>query len=196
MKVIDDVFCPMDFYDKLLHQDPISVKKLKKGDCSWSTLKTMLGWILDTVNMTIKLPRHHEEHLEEILSEIPRTQQQISVQKWHKVLGELWSMSLALPGSQILFSHMQEALTSKIRTCVRLKKGVHQALDDFRWLLKDITSRPTRIAKVVPLNPSVIGYHNASGIGAGWVWFRGPSISPRHAKPNKPTTNQIVWRCK
>ena len=71
----------MDFYDKLSRRDPISVKKLRKGDCSWSTLKTMLGWILDTVNMTIKLPQHREERLGEILSEIPRTQKQISVRK-------------------------------------------------------------------------------------------------------------------
>ena len=128
----------MDFYDKLSRRDPISVKKLKKGDCSWTTLETMLGWILDTVNMTIKLPQHCVEQLEEILSEIPRTQKRISVRKWHKVLGELWSMSLALPGSRNLFSHMQEALTSKIGTCVNLKKGVHQALDNFWWLLNDI----------------------------------------------------------
>ena len=50
----------MDFYDKLSRRDPISVKKLKKGDCSWTTLETMLGWILDTVNMTIKLPQFLE----------------------------------------------------------------------------------------------------------------------------------------
>ena len=154
----------------------------------------MLGWILDTVNMTIKLPKHREERLGEILSEIPRTQKQIAVRKWHKVLGELRSMSLALPGSRNLFSHMQEALTAKIGTRVSLKKGVHQALDDFRWLLNDITTRPTRIAEVVPLNPSAIGYHDASGMGAGGVWFGGPSIKPRHAKHQVPRNNPIVWR--
>ena len=73
-------------------------------------------------------------------------------------------MSLALPGSWNLFSHMQEALTSKIRTQINLKKGVHQALDDFRWLLRDITSQPTRMAEVVPLNLLVIGYHDAFGL--------------------------------
>ena len=52
-------------------------------------------------------------------------------------------MSLALPGARSLFSHMQHALASKISTRVTLNKGVHQALDDFRWMLRDISSRPT-----------------------------------------------------
>ena len=85
MKAIDDVFRPLDFYNKFSRPDPISVKKLRKGDCSWSTLKNTLGWILDTVNITIKLPQHREKQLGEILAEIPRTQKRSSVQKWHKV---------------------------------------------------------------------------------------------------------------
>ena len=89
MKAIDDVFRPMDFYDRLELRDPISIKKLKKGDCSWSTIKVMLGWIIDTINMVIKLPPHQEERLAEILTSIPCTQKRISVKKWHKVLGEL-----------------------------------------------------------------------------------------------------------
>ena len=131
MKAIDDVFRPMDFYRKLERRDPTSIKKLKKGDCSWSTIKVMLGWILDTVNMVIKLPPHQEERLAKILSSIPRTQKRISVKKWHKVLGELRSMSLALPGLCHLFSQMQEALTSRMGKHISLKKGVHEALNDF-----------------------------------------------------------------
>ena len=190
MKAIDDV------YNELHRCDPISIKKLKKKDCPWSTLKVMLGWIIDTVNMTIKLPPHRETRLGEILSEIPRTQKRISVKKWHKVLGELWSMSLALPGSCHLFSHMQEALTSEIGTRISLKKGVHQALDNFQWLLRDIKIQLTRIAEVVPLNPSAVGYHDASGAGVGGVCFQGPALSPRHNETEAPNTNPIVWRCK
>ena len=84
----------------------------------------------------------------------------------------------------------------KIGTCLNLKKGIHQALDDFRWLLRDINSWPTRMAEVVPLNPSAIGYHDASGIDARGVWFEGPALSPWHMINNKPSINPIVWRCK
>ena len=84
MKAINDVFRLLDFYNELHRRDPISIKKLEKGDCSWSTLKVMLGWIIDPVNMTIALPPHHESRLGEILSEIPRAQKRISVKNGTK----------------------------------------------------------------------------------------------------------------
>ena len=88
-------------------------------------------------------------------------------------------MALALPGARGLFSHMQSALAAKVGARVALCKGVHQALDDFRWLLRDITSRPTRIAELVPLLSSAEGHHDASGKEAGGVWFPADHLAPR-----------------
>eukprot|EP00804_Cyclotella_cryptica_P015209 CCRYP_000735-RB/>CCRYP_000735-RB protein AED:0.19 eAED:0.37 QI:0/0/0/1/0/0/2/0/277 len=62
---------------------------------------------------------------------------------------------------------------------VSLKKGVHQALEDFWWLASDLTSRPTRISELVPLLPGAEGQHDASGAGTGGVWFPGDSIPTR-----------------
>ena len=47
------------------------------------------------------------EGLFHLAKEIPATQKRISVDKWHRCLGELRSMSLALPGSRGLFSQMK-----------------------------------------------------------------------------------------
>jgi hypothetical protein len=143
LHAIDDVFRPLDSMDGPFRLQPTSLKKLEQGDCSWSTIKVILGWIIDTVTMTIKLPPHRIQRLSEILSSIPVTQKRTSVRKWHKVLGELRSMSLTLPGARNLFSHMQHALSTKLQNRVALNKGVHHALDDFRWMLADIENRPT-----------------------------------------------------
>ena len=163
---------PTNFYDSTHRREPNSIKKLRKGDCSWSQIKLILGWIVNTVSMTIALPEHRVERLAEILASIPSTQKRTSVKKWHQVLGELRSMSLALPGSRHLFSQMQKALSTATKTRIALKKGVHQALDDFRWMHANISTRPTRIAELIPLTPQALGYHDASGSqGAGGVWF-------------------------
>ena len=106
MHAIDDVFRPLDASDNKYRRQPVSVKKLMQGDCSWSTIKLVLGWIIDSVNMSIHLPPHRLERLSEILASIPTTQRHTSVKKWHKVLGELRSMSWALIGSKNLLSHM------------------------------------------------------------------------------------------
>ena len=152
VKSIDSVFRPNDYYDGPHRREPVSLKKLRKGESSWSTVKIILGWIVDTTNMTISLPSHRRDRLNEILLSIKPTQKRVSV-KWHKVLGELRSMSLALPDARNLFSHLQEALTGKHNQRIALPKGVHDSIKDFKWILQDISRRPTRIAKLVPLPP-------------------------------------------
>ena len=190
LRAIDDVFRPNDASDSVHRREPVSLKKLRKGDCSWATVKEVLGWIIDTVNMTIHLPSRRVDRLAEILSSIPIHQKRTSVKKWHKVLGELRSMSLALPGARNLFSHMQRALADKLGGRVSLTKDVHQALADFKWLLNDIKARPTRIAELVPLLASAEGHHDASGKGAGGVWFPSPALRPREGFDQSP----VVWR--
>ena len=191
LEAVDEVFRPLSPSDPPTRREPVSIKKLLEGDGSWSTIKLVLGWILDTESLTIRLPPHRVERLREILDEIPPTQRRISIKKWHKVLGELRSMSLALPGSRNIFSTMQNALALKTGGRLALDKGVHHALEDFRWMQENISTRPTRIAEVVPLPSVAEGHHDASGLGAGGIWFPGPHLAPR---TGFTSTQPLVWR--
>ena len=85
--MLDNVFWPHDRQDANQSKEVRSLKKLDAGDCSWSTCETMLGWIVESINMTISLPSHHVARLKEIVHAIPRTQQRVGVDKWHKILG-------------------------------------------------------------------------------------------------------------
>ena len=190
MHAVDLVFRPLDGEDSPSRSEPISVKKLMKGDCTWDTCKVVLGWLIDTVAQTIQLPIHRVQRLAEILASIPKSQKRIGIKKWHKILGELRSMSLALPGSRNLFSQMQLALQQRFGARIALKKGVHQSLQDFKYLLDDIASRPTRIAELVPLKTSVVGHHDAAKGGAGGVWFPSETIHRRDNNNHHP----LVWR--
>jgi hypothetical protein len=147
----------------------VSVKKLRQGDAYWSTRKLMLGWLLDTLTMTLELPLHRRERLQVILDSIPRSQKRTTAKKWHKVLGELRSMSVALPGSRGLFSQLQLALKDQSR--IRLDRGVHDALADFQWLKDNLASRPTRLLELVELPPSVSGADDACKQGMGGIIF-------------------------
>ena len=191
---IDKVFRPNDFYDSHHRREPISLKKLRQGDSSWNTTKQILGWTINTIAMTISLPPHRVQRLHDLLTSIPPQQKRTSVKKWHKLLGELRSMSLALPGSRNLFSAMQLALSLKTKSRINLSKGVHSALQDFRWLHHNISNRPTRIAELIPLHPCALGYHDASGRGAGGVWFPTPDLTPRLGiAPNTPLLWRYAW---
>jgi hypothetical protein len=92
-------------------------------------------------------------------------------------------MSIALPGSQGLFSLMQEALCHQTESRIRLSSEVHAALDDFRWIARDLTHRLARLYKIVPQpTPELLGAQDASGHGMGGVWFLA-SEAPQHRCP-------------
>jgi hypothetical protein len=146
LHVVDDVFCPLLVEDSPKWHKPVSLKKLHAGDCLWETMKLVLGWIIDVVAMTIMLPPHCAARLAEILNAFLATQQRTSIKRWHKMLGELCSMSLALPGSCNIFSSMQNAMSSQSKGRIALRKGVHNALDEFWWMHWNIATWPMQIA--------------------------------------------------
>ena len=43
LHAVDNVLRPLDATDSKFRQEPVSLKKLQKGDCSWSTVKLVLG---------------------------------------------------------------------------------------------------------------------------------------------------------
>jgi hypothetical protein len=130
---LDKAFGGVDKLDNTHRQEPVSLKKLLKGDAPWSTRKAVLGWVLDTVEKTIELHVHRIDRLQEIIDSIFPSQKRVSVQKWHKVLGELRSKSLALPGTRRVCSILQESVRHQINDGkrLRLRRRVHDFLDEF-----------------------------------------------------------------
>ena len=200
---LDKVFRPLDWQDAKQHKEVLRLKKLDTRDCSWSTCQTMLGWIVDSTNMTIALPPQYVARLKKIVHAIPRTQQRVGVDKWHRILGKLPSMALALPRARGLFSLMQEALCHVKGKRFTLSPGVHDALDNLKWLTEDVAKPPTRMYELIPIRPTLDGYHNASGYMCGGVVLPGPTTTPRKLPPHhraaRPSPNPtgahpIVWR--
>ena len=111
-------------------------------------------------------------------------------------------MSIALPGSQGLFSLMQEALRHQTNNRLRLSRGVHAVLDDFRWHVTDLSGRPTRIYEIVPQpEPELLGAQDASAMGMGGVWFPASErLQARHthssAAKSSASVGPILWRAK
>jgi hypothetical protein len=87
---------------------------------------------------------------------------------------------------------MQNALTTaQSKNRIALGKGVHDALNDFRWMHENISTRPTCITELIPLPPVAAGHHDASGKGAGGIWFPGSQLTPR---VGYTSSAPLVWR--
>jgi hypothetical protein len=184
---LDEVLRPNDTDDDIHRPQPISIKKLQKGDACWSTQKQVLGWLIDTIQSTLTLPPHRLERLFDILqNSIGPHQKRVSLQKWHSILGELRSMAIALPGARGFFSHLQAALQSRnlVHNRIRVSSHVKATLQDFTWLAESLNERPTRLNELVVHQPSIYGTTDASGRGMGGI------ILPPPATMAPP----VVWR--
>ena len=171
LHTIDEVLRPLDPNKAEIHNEPASVKKLKKGDGTWATLKIILGWLIDTVGQTIRLPKHRSERLVTILDSLDG-RKRVCTSEWHKILGELRSMSLAVPGARGLFSALQTGFQQKEATHrVRIDRNMRIQLEDFKNLARDLHDRPTNLAEIIPDVPSGIGAVDASKHGMGGVIF-------------------------
>ena len=190
---IDAVFRPNDAQDRH-RKDPISVKKLAKGDDAWSTRKTILGWDIDSRTKSIHLPDHRRDRLQTLLRTMLR-RRRASDSEWHTLLGELRSMALALPGSAGCFSFLQEALKPAKRR-VSITPLVKDQLRDLQWLSDSLSSRPTHIAEVVPTPPTYYGAVDAAKPGMGGVWFPVQDREPLALYPQAADTlrSPILWR--
>ena len=176
------MFRPLTVDDRPSRKEPISAKKLRQGDACWATRKTILGWDFDTVAGTLNLPPRRLSRLYELLDAFPPTRRRVPIREWYQLLGELRSMTAALPGSAGLFSILQDALGRGDRHRVRLSRRVFDTLADFRELADSLRARPTRFAELMPVGaPVAVGACDASRRGMGGVWFT-------------PTLPPIVWR--
>jgi hypothetical protein len=111
---LDKVLRRLDAQDNFHRQEMSSVKKMLKGDATWATRKIVLGWLLDTCSMTIQFPSHQVVCLFELLESITPKQRRTTVNKWQKLLGELWSMVLVIRGGG--FQCAPRSYSSKVRS--------------------------------------------------------------------------------
>jgi len=154
----------------------------------------MLGWLIDTVACTISLPPHRQERLLLLLGTITK-RKRASVQEWHKLLGELRSMSIAVPGSRGCFSFLQHALRPGAKRII-ITPEIRDQLLDFLHLAQDIASRPTHLAEVVPTPPTYYGSVDAAKQGMGGVWFPpGPPLpNAIHPPLSQRLQAPCLWR--
>jgi hypothetical protein len=168
---IDLIFRPLSPDDPDTRQEPISVKKLLKGDGAWRTRKTILGWVVDSVCHTIELPPGRLLRLQAILDELPETKTRIATKQWEQLLGKLCSMVLAVPGLRGLFSLLQETLCHKERQRIRITPHMHDFLNDIRWIVADLHARPTCLREIIDTPVAAIGASDAAAAGMGGVLF-------------------------
>ena len=169
-RAIDELFCPNN-KDDIAREEPISVKKLRKGNAAWSTQKVVLGWSIDTVKKSLTLPDDRKTNLLDLLDTIPPSTSRCSWRLWHKLLGTLCSTVPAISGASEMFTRPQHALKTAKGRRINLTKPVHKELTVWRHLVASLATRPTYLREIRPHPPTWIGATNASLTGMGGVCY-------------------------
>jgi hypothetical protein len=165
----------------------ISASKLQKGDASWATNKRILGWDINTEQLTIALPAHRRKRLQSMLEPLLH-QSRVSRRKWQVILGELRSMVPAIHSSKYNFSILQQALVDQRNTRIRLSALVKAALTDWLQVATVLEQNPAPLTLLVPAAPEAVGASDACAEGMGGFWLP----TSLHTKPFQ----HFVWRAR
>lgn len=182
-------FPPVDITGHLNGKDPISQKKLEKGDGIFLTKKVILGFAFHGSDRTVTLPPA------KALAIVLQTRQLLrkttcARKRFQSVVGKLRHAASILPAGKGLFSPINDALQGSLpRIGLGQQSDVRQTLLDLISLIQSLASRPTHICELLPDDPEYIGFCDASAAGAGGVWF-----APCFTDTNLCTFTPRVWR--
>jgi hypothetical protein len=183
LHAIHSIFPPPTAADAPGTKDPISEKKLKKGDAQWDTIKEILGYELNGIDRTIQLPKDKAQSLQKELRKVLR-KQRIPFKRFRSLVGRLQHAARILPSAKAFFTPMNEALRGLPPFIGLSRHGdLRQALLDTGTMIQELARRPTHVSELVAQDFDYVGFCDASAFGAGGVWFSAIKAIP-------PT----VWR--
>ena len=165
-------------------KDPISQKKLEASDAQWAHTKEILGFVFDGKARTVHLTQRKASGIAEAAARLLK-KNRAPVHKFQSVIGKMRHVTTILPAARGLFTPLNQALRGAPTAIALSANGeVRAALLDLRQLVLKLADRPTHVCEIlVPPTPDYIGYCDASGFGAGGVWFSGTCQLP-----------ETVWR--
>jgi hypothetical protein len=180
---IHSIFPPPDITGHVGGKDPISLKKLQKGDARWASEKEILGFLVDGEAKTVRIS---DAKAKDIVAEIRKIlkKKRVQLKRYRRIVGKLRHVALILPGTKGLFSPINKALRGD-PAVIGLGKSseVRAALLDLATMVTSLSSRPTHVKELIPNDDHYYGYCDACATGAGGVWLSGErGIDP------------IVWR--
>ena len=187
MHGIHDVF-PPDHHNP--DNDPISQKKLDKGDGAWANVKELLGFTFNGIEKTVWLSEDKRSALLDTLRVWKRLSTRrggIPFNEFRSTLSKLQHAFITIPAGRGLLSPLYRILAIHPRF-VFLHKNlpVLHAVHDCHTFLHESICTPTKCKSLITGWPDYVGITDASGHGVG-----GCIIGENKAVP--PTVFRFEW---
>ena len=164
--------------------DPVSEKKLEKGEGTWSHTKEILGWDFNGKDFTIQLPPRKCDDIIKLIKKMTKINRP-SLNKYQKLAGKLQHASLGIPCGKALFSPIQMAMAGDPKF-VPLTDELKQTLLDWKCIIQHMKQHPSSVLQLVCNYPDYIGHSDSCRLGAGGTWGSG-------LKYLEPFLWQVEW---
>ena len=169
MSGIHDVFPPAPTPDV----DPISNKKLVRGEGAWANVKEILGMTFDGNDKTIWLSTDKRDRLLNVLRTWIRKASKrvgIAFDEFRTTLSRLQHAFLTVPAGKGLLSAFYVILARQPPLVfLHSNTNLYNAVCDCRTFLVETISTPTKCRNLVTGWPDYVGITDASGHGLGGV---------------------------
>ena len=171
LQAIHSVFPPPSATNSPGAKDPISEKKLHKGDGRWDTQKEILGYMMDGIDRTVQLPTDRADALiKEVRAILRKTR--VQLKRFWSIVGRLQHAARILPAARGFFTPLYNALKGLPASIGLGRHGeIRHALLDVANVIQNLASRPTHVNELVQQLLNYAGYCDASAFGASGVWF-------------------------
>ena len=158
-------------------KDPISRKKLEKGDACFDIEKEILGFLINGADRTVRLSEQKAKSITDDISKILK-KSHIPLKRFRSILGRLQHAARIIPAAKGLFTPLNKATVGDpAQVGVGKESEVRAALVDLRLIVMSLASRPTHVSELVEHEPDLAGTCDASAAGAGGIWV-GHGIQP------------------
>jgi hypothetical protein len=177
LHAIHAIFPPPEVSGHVGGKDPISRKKLEKGDARFDVEKEILGFMLNGVDRTVWLAEAKAQAIAEEISKVLR-KSRVPLKRFRSLMGRLQHAARILPAAKGMFSPLNKATKGEPKEVGLGKQSeTRAALLDLRHIILSLASRPTHVSELVEYEPELAGTCDASSAGAGGVWI-GHGVQP------------------
>jgi hypothetical protein len=143
-------------------KDPITQKKIKKGDATMATVREVLGVIVNGVGQTVQLAKKKAGAIIKELARLIKWKI-IPLKRVEKIVGKLIHACTILPTSKSLLTPIYRSMASQ-PSMVGLGKEseVWAEMLNLKTMIKSIAARPTHVFELIPRTSSFVGLVGAS----------------------------------
>jgi hypothetical protein len=171
LHAIHSIFPPPERSGHLGGKDPVSKKKLEKGDARFEIEKEILRLLIHGADCTVHLSSAKAQAIADEISKVLR-KSHVPLKRFRSLLGKLQHASRILLAPKGLFSPLNKATKGEPK---EVGLGKHRetraALLDLRHIVLSLAHRPTHVSELVEYEPELAGTCDASAAGVGGVWL-------------------------